>query len=212
MKFTITNRFTGSVMFELEADSFTGANLAGANLNRADLNGANLTGANLYRADLAGADLTAADLAGANLTGANLYRANLTGANLAGANLYRANLTGANLAGANLNGADLNGADLWPNTTPLSELLRTNSVVSLLSSINWGQLPDDLTLEMMRHDAESCGDELMTAWADGGRCPFSTGVRDYLFTEHCEIWKPGTPKLKGRKLLEALWVAKGGKI
>ena len=46
MKFTITNRFTGSVMFELEADSFIRANLTGANLNGADLSEADLPEAN----------------------------------------------------------------------------------------------------------------------------------------------------------------------
>ena len=77
------------------------ANLTGANLSRAYLFGANLAGANLARADLFGANLAGANLAGANLAGANLAEANLTGANLTGANLARANLFGANLAGAN---------------------------------------------------------------------------------------------------------------
>jgi hypothetical protein len=87
-----------------------------------------------------------------------------------------------------------------------------NSVVGLLSSLDWGELPKDLTLEMMRHDAESCGQPLMTAWAKGGDCPFSCGVRDYLFTENWELWKPGKPKLRGKALLEALWTAKGGEL
>ena len=56
MIFTIRNRYTDSVMFEIEADSFVkaveqkvkeGANLGGANLGDANLRGAYLRGADL---------------------------------------------------------------------------------------------------------------------------------------------------------------------
>ena len=50
---------------------------------------------NLAGADLQGADLTRAHLAHAHLAGANLTRTQLQGTVLAGANLYRADLTGA---------------------------------------------------------------------------------------------------------------------
>jgi hypothetical protein len=91
-------------------------------------------------------------------------------------------------------------------------LLKCNSVAMLLSQ-SWGQLPDDLTLEMMRHDAESCGTKTMNEWATGSdECPFSDSVRDYLFAEKKALWVPGEPKLRGIELLEALWVAKGGKV
>lgn len=59
------------------------------------------------RANLAGADLEGADLRRANLEGAKLY-----GANLEGADLYGANLKGADLEGVNLCMADLEGAEL----------------------------------------------------------------------------------------------------
>ena len=96
----------------IPAWSMYGANLCGANLERANLCGANLAGANLERANLAGANLYGANLYGANLCGANLERANLAGANLERANLAGANLCGANLGEANLGGASLYGADL----------------------------------------------------------------------------------------------------
>ena len=112
----------------------------------------------------------------------------------------RADLQGANLRGANLRGADLR------------DFLSTNSVQTVLTITDWGQLPDDLTLELMRHDAESCGEEAMTVWAKGGACPFNNSVRDYKFTESHALWQPGPPTMRGRKLLEALWVSKGGRI
>jgi uncharacterized protein YjbI with pentapeptide repeats len=131
MKIEIKSRWSGSVLFSLETDSWkvaleaavkSGADLCGANLRDADLRGANLRGANLRDADLCGANLRDADLRGANLRGANLRDADLCGANLrdadlcdadlCGANLRDADLRGANLRGANLCGANLRGANL----------------------------------------------------------------------------------------------------
>jgi len=133
MKIQITALFSGSVLFEHEAENNTvsltlvaavkarvnltdasldGANLDGANLGGANLARANLAGAYLARANLGGANLDRAYLDGANLGGANLARANLAGANLARANLGGANLARANLGGANLDRAYLDGANL----------------------------------------------------------------------------------------------------
>ena len=80
MKIQITALFSGSVLFEHEAENNT----------------VSLT-------------LVAAVKAGANLAGANLARANLGGANLARASLDGANLDGAYLGGAYLGGAYLDG-------------------------------------------------------------------------------------------------------
>lgn len=58
MKFTIRNRWDGSVLFEVEADSLVKAveqkraNLSGAGLYGTNLSGTNLSGANLFRANL----------------------------------------------------------------------------------------------------------------------------------------------------------------
>ena len=116
-----------------------GVNLAGCDLEYADLTGANLTGANLTDATLTGvslefANLTDATLTGANLTEAYLYDATLTGVRSGGitgtpyltsnwkliggyligpgANLTGANLTDANLTNARLTDANLTGANL----------------------------------------------------------------------------------------------------
>lgn len=119
---------------------FTGADLDGASLVRADLRGAKLScsdfddvlkgkrdrvtsctrlaGADLSRANLAGTDLKFALMPGAKLENADLVDADLryaqlTGAKFAGATLRRANLSGSvDLMGANFLGADLQGADL----------------------------------------------------------------------------------------------------
>ena len=123
MKIQITALFSGSVLFEHEAENNTvyltlvaavkaRANLANANLGGAYLARANLGGANLARANLDGANLANASLAGANLANAYLANAYLGGANLGGANLGGANLANANLGGAYLGGAYLARANL----------------------------------------------------------------------------------------------------
>ena len=79
MLFEIKNRFSGSVIFSLETESFKlcveAAVESRANLSRADLSRADLSRADLSGADLSGADLSRADLYGADLSGANLSRA-----------------------------------------------------------------------------------------------------------------------------------------
>jgi len=93
LKFEIKNRWTGTVLFELETENNTlrntvlaavksGADLRSANLRSADLSGADLSGADLRSADLSGADLSGADLSGADLRSADLSGADLSGANL----------------------------------------------------------------------------------------------------------------------------------
>ena len=78
IKIEISNRWTGSVVFEYTKEGNTitetvldairrGANLRDADLRDADLRDANLCDANLRGANLYGADLRGTDLRGANL-------------------------------------------------------------------------------------------------------------------------------------------------
>ena len=89
--------------------SFVRANLAGANLWKANMTDCDLTSINLDEANLWNATLTNSVLIGAsmrqsNLSSASLMDVDLTGANLAGADLSDADLTGAMLSGVNLVG------------------------------------------------------------------------------------------------------------
>ena len=140
IKLSITNRWTGSIIFEYEKENNTiaqtvreaikgGANLSGADLSGANLSGADLRSADLRSADLSGADLRSANLSGADLSGADLSGADLRSANLSGANLRSANLSGANLSGANLSGANLSGADL--RSADLSGALNADYAIAL---------------------------------------------------------------------------------
>ncbi len=121
MKFEIKSRWTATILFAVETETFrlaveagvkSGTNLYGADLRDADLRGADLRGAGLYGTNLYGANLRDANLRDAGLYGADLYGANLYGANLRDANLYGADLRDANLRGADLYGANLRDANL----------------------------------------------------------------------------------------------------
>ena len=83
MKIEIKCRFSGSVLFEHDAEN----NTTRLTVEAAVKSGAYLARANLARANLAGAYLDGANLAGANLAGANLDGAYLDGAYLDGAKL-----------------------------------------------------------------------------------------------------------------------------
>jgi hypothetical protein len=116
VNFEIKHRFSDTVLFALETESFKlcveAAVKSRANLLCADLSGTDLSGTDLSYANLSGADLSGADLIDANLRGAALRSANLIDANLRGAYLRYADLSGAYLRYADLSGADLSGADL----------------------------------------------------------------------------------------------------
>ena len=115
MKFEITHRISGAILFSLETKSpklcieaavksdayLVGADLRGANLRDAKLRDADLRVANLRDTDLSGADLSGANLSGADLSGAYLSGAYLSGADLSGADLRCADLSDANLYRAN---------------------------------------------------------------------------------------------------------------
>ena len=101
-KFEIKNRWSGSVLFELECETLLDC-LKGALKSDANLRSANLSGADLRSADLSDADLSDADLRSANLRSSDLIGANLSDADLSGADLRSADLRSADLSGANTN-------------------------------------------------------------------------------------------------------------
>lgn len=78
-KFEIKHRYSGAVLFEMEAESLKLCVEAALSL-KADLREADLGGADLREAYLGGADLRGADLRGTYLMGADLRGANLRGA------------------------------------------------------------------------------------------------------------------------------------
>ena len=188
MIFKIHNRHDNSVMFEVKADSIVKA-VEKKVAEHAYLRDADLRGAYLRGADLGGADLGGAYLRGADLGGADLRDADLGGAYLRDAYLRDAYLGGANMT-------------------------KTNYKVSqILHNYNWGTLPDNLTLELMRRDAVICGDDKMQTWADGGECPFKGHIeRDFYFTENRSLWKSGKPTMNDMELFKALCKERGIKI
>jgi hypothetical protein len=156
--------------------------LDGKGGERADLSEANLSEANLFKANLSKAYLSEANLSKANLSEANLSWANLSKANLSEANLSEANLSWANLSGAKY------------------------SISQILYQVKWLHISDEITLELMRHDAEFVEKKAMNEWAKGGPCPYRKLNRDFIFSEKAELWKPGVikPKWRGVDLFNRL--------
>ena len=201
----IKNRYTNEIIVSRKYSSTKIA----VEKNKQNLSEANLRGINLSGTELSGANLILADL-----RRADLYRANLRETDLYGANLSEANLIWVNLRRANLSEANLNGADLWKTNLNEVDLREANYSISIMNQIDWDELSDELTLELMRHDAEICGSKAMTNWVKGGKCPFSTGniQRLFYFNEKKELWKPGKPRLHNMELWKALCKEKGIKI
>lgn len=101
--------FTG---MDLAGADLSGAVLANATFRQVDLSDARLAEARLDASDFRHAVLSAADLAGADLGVAALRHARLDLSNLEGAVLRGSDLSGAVLAGARTAGADFRGANL----------------------------------------------------------------------------------------------------
>jgi len=191
-----------------------------ADLKKANLWGVNLLGANLRKANISYANLRFADLRYANLQGsdlsfANLRKANLSFADLSYANLQKADLQKANLREANLREADLREADLnWTIIAGTDLRGAKYDYKTLMLQVDWGELSDELTLELMRQDTQLIGEDLITAWANGGECPYEVlnRDRDYKFNVKKHLWKPGKPKYRKDQmwdLFEALCEEKG---
>lgn len=126
------------------------ADLAGANLFKADLFDAVLAGVNLSGANLTEANLMEADLGGANLSKANLRRAHMFGINLNSANLQMAVLHNAHLAEADLSRANLDKAD-FRNTNLVRAAISAEKLASI-KSLQGATMPDG-----KKHNSENPG-------------------------------------------------------
>jgi hypothetical protein len=105
--------------------------------------------------------------------------------------------------------ADLRGADLRDAKIEFYQF----PSIRLLSSINLGELPDGLTLEIMRRDAYAHPyPERFDEWAAGGKCPYQTEERFWIFKDRRDLWQPGLPQMTDRDLIMAICKAKGWKI
>jgi hypothetical protein len=128
------------------------------------------------------------------------------------ANLRGTDLRGADLQGANLRWADLRWVDLrWVDLRWVDFEFWQFPSIRLLSSINLGYLSDNLTIELMRRDAQAHPrPELFDIWANGGACPYRDDVeRFWLFEVKKELWSPGIPQMADRDLIVEICKEKG---
>ena len=124
----------------------------------------------------------------------------------------KAYLGGAHLGGADLDGADLGGVHLGGAKNIMFHQFPNPSI---FTQFDLDTLPDNLTLELMRRDAEAHPyPEKFDQWAKGGGCPYLNVDRYFLFNVKKELWKPGPPEMKTSDLILELckhlnWKIKG---
>jgi hypothetical protein len=78
-----------------------------------------------------------------------------------------------------------------------------------------GKLPDNITLELMRRDAQFHPDpKKFDEWAKGGSCPYTDCITRQIhhFDISRELWKKGKPIMSDYKLLVAIAKEKNWKI
>jgi len=188
------------------------ADLAGANLARADLCDASLRFAILSAADLEAADLSRADLQlaifnQANLGGANLSSAVLDHASFAGANLSKAKLCGASLRFAHFEAAKLGAADLSSADLRHARLDRADFRAANLSG---AQLDYADFSGANLADANLGGAHLRYAknltksQLDESHLSASTTLPLYFEDSHCLPWKSDQSRATGNR---PIWIA-----
>jgi len=201
---------------DLSGSNLSGANLIRANLSGSDLSGSDFSGSNLIGADLSHANLSRANISRANLSRANISRANLSGSDLSGSNLIRANLSHANLSRANLSRANISRANISRANLSRANLKNAHLDPSILSSnLSYIDLPDNVTIELMRRDAWCHENPIkFDEWAKGGPCPYdgSKISRKHFFVEKRELWQPGPPQMRDYDLIMAISESAGWQI
>ncbi len=123
----------------------------------------------------------------------DLRRSDLRGSDLSGSNLR-----GSDLRGSNLSWSDLRGSDLsWSKI----EFFNFPSIRTI-SAIRLHDLPDNLTIELMRRDALAHPHpELFDEWAKDGKCPYENVEAFWLFEPKKILWSPGLPTMADRDLI-----------
>jgi hypothetical protein len=159
----------------------------------------------MFGADLSGADLSCAILFGTDFRDADFSRAVLRGADLRGANFSNATFWGADLSGANLAEACFVNADLWKANLWAARFLCPPMV--LLAG--WGEVSDDLCVDLMRYDASNHPDpKKFLDWGLGGPCPYCDEniIRSANFIERRHLITSGFLKLRVRSAYELMQV------
>ena len=147
------------------------------------LKGANLSGANLDKAELHDANLEGINLSGASLRHAGLISANLKGADLSGTDLEEAGLNNAILIDANLNDADLKHARLFETDLRGASLIDANLQHATLigTNLEGANLIDaDFTGTILRG----------TILPDGTKWSYKSDIFRFTNMEHPNFWNP----------------------
>jgi len=131
-------------------------------------------------------------------------KADLQDAYLQGAYLLGVYLRDADLRGAYLQGAYLRGAKIEFHQFPS---------IRLLSSIPLDNLPNNITLELMRRDAWAHPHpERFDEWAKGGNCPYQNEEYFWRFEPNKKLWRKGKPQMRDSDLILEICKSQGWKV
>ncbi len=189
----------------LEKANFRDAHLERANLTQSCLDGADLRAAHLERANLMEASLVRAELGGAHLERANLMearleRAYLMNAHLEDANLLDARLEGAYLILANLEAANLQATHMEGAKLMAAHLERSNLLDARLEKAELGGA--HLEGAILR-GAELTAANLRRAHLEGANLSQAFMERAMLMAAHLERATLCEANLEGAYLYEA---------
>ena len=220
----IKNRYTGKIILSghyesikdaLEKNSSTNfrySNFRGSDFSYFDFSGSNFRGSDFSYSDFSDSDFSYSDLSGSNFRYSDFSGSNFSYSDLSGSNFSDSNFSYSDFSDSNFSGSNFSGSNFRYSDFSGSDLRYSRYSIIGVFQLNYHELSDKLTLELMRHNAEFCGKEKMESWADGGDCPYAIMARDFIFNEKAKLWKSGKPKLRGLKLWKALAKEKEIKI
>lgn len=187
--------------------------LCDVDLARACFRGGNLHGVYMPHSHLAWVDFSDADLSFADFTRANMSGCNFENANLTGAHLCAANLSGAFFMGADLTDAVLTDSNLTRATFFDSKLTFSQwPSLHLISSLDLGELSDELTAELMRREAWWHPEpDKFERWLKTNQNHPRTDT-NWCFIFKADVYDPGPPRMRDSDLIVRICQEKGWKI
>lgn len=166
--------------------------------------GKDLLKADLHRSNFLNFKISDMSFSGSNIRRSNWKYAKFTNCKFRQCDFYETDFTGTEFRNCSFYGSDLNGVHFNGTVMDGSSIIHALYSVSSILKCNWGNLSPELTLELMRHDAEFVGTKAMARWVKTGDCPYRDCERDFYFTEKKSLWRKGKPKLRGVELFNAL--------
>lgn len=184
--------------------------LVGCNLRDASFKEAKLTRATILDSIGIKADFQQADLREARIIDSPFGGCNFRGADLMGLSAFFVDFSFSDFTGAFIDNWNFFKVDLFGVQGLMFQSLPS---ISTLSRLTLHHLPDELTLELMRRDAQAHPNpEDFEVWANQGHCPYKQEERFWMFPFSRSVWKPGKPEMSDVELIKSICKSQGWKV